>query len=903
MSGKSEDLHNKSMLDLFKGELKSNSEKLSEMLSLIKNKEEITQNRIDEMLRALHTIKGSAKIVNLLHVSELSKGLEEFLPLVLKNKDSSPHSLEVLENCYNALQKILKSDETEISEEKITKNELEELLQATIDLKQGKEEEAKPESPYTPPKESTELDNPVDLNMLGVFIVDLDSQAKKLNQSLLELENEPNNSEIFVELMRTAHSIKGSSRVLGFQILVSLAHAMEDCFQELKTSQKSANSKIIDNFLAVGDVFSTLAKTDAEHFNVELEGLYAKIQEMISALKKIQKGEIVPERVKEEKKKEKPKNASEAGAKPRETDIQKNSRVIRVPADYLTHLMGLAGELVVESRWLNPFSEALQNVKKFQNELAGSIDIFQATIDDKAIGDSGQNLLMSLQRKTNFIRELLAERLEELELFIRRQSMLSDKLYREVITSRMCPFGEGTESFPRLVRDIAKQTKKKVKLEIIGKSTSIDRDILDKLKSPLTHLLRNAVDHGIESPEEREAAGKPAEGLVTLQAVHQAGVLCITLTDDGRGIDEEILKQKIIDKNLADPKMVEQLGFEELFDFLFLPGFSSTDKVTEISGRGIGLNVVQSMVHDVGGNVRIDSAVGKGTTFKLQLPLTLSVIRSLLVKIGGEPYAFPLARIDQAIVINRSKIQLIDNKQYLHFENKNIGLVDASSVLEITPSSVENEDISIVVLNDRFNDYGVIVDSLLGEKELVLQDLDARLGKVQDISSGAFLEDGSPILIIDVDDIMRSIDVYLSGSQTKKNYENDPLDEPADEKKKILIVDDSITVREVQTRILENQGYEVDAAVNGVDGWNTVRIDDYDLVITDIDMPRMNGIELIKLMKNDPRLHDLPVIIVSYKEREEDKRLGMELGAKEYLTKSSFQDDTFVKAVKNIIGE
>ncbi len=293
---------------------------------------------------------------------------------------------------------------------------------------------------------------------------------------------------------------------------------------------------------------------------------------------------------------------------------------------------------------------------------------------------------------------------------------------------------------------------------------------------------------------------------------------------------------------------------------------------------------------------------GKGMTFYMQLPLTLSVIRALLVSVAKEPYAFPLARIDQALKISQEDIEVIENRQYFKYQGKNIGIVQANQILELDEKINKTQELYVIVLSDRLNSYGVVVDRFLGERELVVHELDPNLGKVPNISSGAFMENGSPVLIIDVEDMIASIDNILSGGRLKKVRcsETESCEESL---KRILIVDDSITVREVECRLLQNSGYEVETAVNGIDAWNALRLGNYDLVITDVDMPRMNGIELVKLIKSDARLKKLPVMIVSYKEGENDKILGLEAGANYYLTKSSFHDETLLNAVIDLIGK
>jgi two-component system sensor histidine kinase and response regulator WspE len=466
----------------------------------------------------------------------------------------------------------------------------------------------------------------------------------------------------------------------------------------------------------------------------------------------------------------------------------------------------------------------------------------------------------------------------------------------------MRPFSDGVHGFPRLVRDLARDLGKKVRLEIMGKGTEVDRDILEKLDAPLNHLIRNAVDHGIELPEERVAAGKPETGLLRLEASHRSGMLMITVRDDGRGIDLEKLRRKIVQKKMTTKEMSTQMTEAELMEFLFLPGFSTAKNVTEISGRGVGLDVVHNMVHEVGGVVRAVSNPGEGLTFHIELPLTLSVVRTFLVEIAGEPYAFPLARIDRCLELSPSDIDIVEDRQYFRFDNNNIALLDIHNVLELETPLENREKLFVVVLSDRLNAYGLAVDEFLGECDLVVRPLDHRLGKVPDISSVAVMLDGAPVLIFDVEDLVRSIDNLLAGRRLRKLNQGFEAIE-AQKQKRILVVDDSFTVREMERKLLESKGYQVDTAVDGVDGWNAVRTGSYDMVISDVDMPRMNGIEFVNQIKRHAELKSIPVIIVSYKDKEEDRLAGLQAGANYYLTKSSFQDDSFIRAAVNLIGE
>ena len=387
-------------------------------------------------------------------------------------------------------------------------------------------------------------------------------------------------------------------------------------------------------------------------------------------------------------------------------------------------------------------------------------------------------------------------------------------------------------------------------------------------------------------------------------------MLAITIADDGKGIAPTTLRQQIVDKKLVTPEVVTQLTDPELMEFLFLPGFSMAKQVTELSGRGVGLDIAKSMAQEVGGTVRATSQLGKGISFYFQLPLTLSVVRTLLVEVSGEAYAFPLARIDQIVAVSPAEISVVETRQYFTFDQKNIGLIPVHQVLDLPPPTSSPDSFWVVVISDQANTYGLVVDRYLGERELVVRPLDARLGKVQDISAAALMGDGSLVLIVDVSDLVRSTNTLLNEgtiAQVSHAKENSDLtlngSTPHRESRRVLVVDDSITVREMERKLLQNRGYLVDVAVDGMEGWNAVRSSPYDLVISDIDMPRMNGIELIKSMKGHPRLGAIPVIVVSYRDREDDRMQGLEAGADYYLTKSSFHDDTLIRAVVDLIGE
>jgi two-component system sensor histidine kinase and response regulator WspE len=436
-------------------------------------------------------------------------------------------------------------------------------------------------------------------------------------------------------------------------------------------------------------------------------------------------------------------------------------------------------------------------------------------------------------------------------------------------------------------------------------------------------------------------AGKPPEACVRIEARHSAGVLLVTVADDGAGVDLERVREAVREKGLATPAIAEKLTESELLEFLFLPGFTLKDIVTEISGRGFGLDVVQNMVKSVRGAIRLNNQPGRGLRVQLQLPLTLSVLRALLVEVAGEPYAIPLSQITRALKLPRAQVQPLEGRPHFQLAGQQIGLLMARQVLECgEPEPLEpvgarrgpltgppqpysggkgvatatvpqrtqlsrhlrtSAELPVVVLTTRNTRYGLAVDRFLGERELVVQPLDPRLGKVKDISAAALMEDGAPVLIIDVEDMVHSIERLIAeGGLAGIHGDKWPLPQSA---KRILAVDDSLTVRELERKLLTSRGYIIDLAVDGQQAWDAVRSTHYDLVITDVDMPRLDGIELAALIKKDPQLKSIPVLLLSYKDREEDRLRGLEAGADYYLTKGAFQDDSLLDAVADLLGE
>jgi two-component system sensor histidine kinase and response regulator WspE len=731
-----------------------------------------------------------------------------------------------------------------------------------------------------------------DFSLLELFRAEVAQHAAALTDGILGLEQDQASPQRLESLMRAAHSIKGAARLVDMPAAGQIAHLMEDSFVAAQQGQLVFCADHVDAFLNATDMISCLA-ADADPENwvsqhrSEFDAVLAALTAVPQAESEIPHAALSGPAA--------PSGAQEAP--------EHNVKALRIGADQLNRLMGLAGESMQESRWLRPYAESLLRLKYRQAELIMSLDWVRTALEEGKSGAQVLDHLREAQLKAADCRHLLADRLTELEEFDHRLMDMSWRLQREVVASRMRQFGDGVRAFPRMLRDVARSLGKEVQLQLNGLETMVDREILEKIEAPLNHLLRNAVDHGIESPEQRLQAGKPARGTIKLNAYHHAGLLSIVVEDDGCGVDMERLRNKVLERGLVSEAMAAELSEAELLEFMFLPGFTTRDTVTEISGRGVGLDVVHDAVHEMRGSVRSASRPGQGMRFHLQLPLTLSVIPALLVHICGEAYAFPLARIERTLKIERSAVESIEGRQFISVDGDRAGLVFAAQVLELEKEAAADytQFLSVVVLGEQEHKYALVVDHLLGKRDLVVHVLPAGLGKIRDISAAALLEDGSPTLIVDIDDMLRSIEHMAK--EGRLDRVGDSGADSDTRRKRILVVDDSITVREVERKLLSAVGYQVDVAVDGMDGWNAVRGGGYDLVITDVDMPRMDGIELVRLIKQDLDLRLLPVMIVSYKDREEDRYRGLNAGADYYMTKGGFHDDTLRQAVRDLIGD
>lgn len=756
-----------------------------------------------------------------------------------------------------------------------------------------------------------------DASLLELFSLEAEAQTQVLSAGLMALERNPTQADQLEACMRAAHSLKGAARIVGVDAGVSVAHVMEDCLVAAQEGRLRLSAEHIDALLQGTDLLMRIATPGDAGAQATLPVFLAQMASLLdpgAAPVSVPMAMAMPSPTAPV-----PTLAVEPlpmAPEPMEGDVELEpaprrkvgkragegaERVLRVTADRLNSLLDLSSKSLVETQRLKPYLATLQRLKRMHGQGMQALDGLRMQLEDSGQSSEVLEALAQTQRLLVETQQILQQQAADLDEFGWQASQRAQLLYDTALACRMRPFADVLAGQSRMVRDLGRSLGKPVRLVIEGEKTQVDRDVLEKLEAPLTHLLRNAVDHGIELPERRLLAGKAQEGVIRLRASHQAGMLSLELIDDGAGIDLERLRSAIVERAMSPADTVARMSEAELITFLFLPGFSLRDKVTEVSGRGVGLDAVQHMIRELRGSIELTQLAGQGCRFHLQVPLTLSVVRSLVVEVGGEAYAFPLAHIERTLEVTAEQIVQIEGRQHFWHEGRHIGLVAASQLLNRPAGQADESSLRVVVIREREQLYGVAVERLIGERVLVVMPLDPRLGKVQDISSGALLDDGSVVLIVDVEDLLRSVEKLLStGSLERIERGNSGTRGLA--RKRILVVDDSLTVRELQRKLLGNRGYEVAVAVDGMDGWNALRGEDFDLLITDIDMPRMDGIELVTLVRRDQRLQSLPVMVVSYKDREEDRRRGLDAGADYYLAKASFHDDALLDAVVELIG-
>lgn len=477
-----------------------------------------------------------------------------------------------------------------------------------------------------------------------------------------------------------------------------------------------------------------------------------------------------------------------------------------------------------------------------------------------------------------------------------KTNLVIDNLEDMVKNVRVLPLATVFHLFGRMVRDIAQEKNKQIELEVIGSETSTDKKIIEEIKAPLIHIIRNSIDHGIETPEEREAMGKDPTGKIILRAAQADNKVIIEIQDDGRGINVEKIKEKAVQKGFLTPEEIKSMSAEQITNIIFTPGFSTGDEITNISGRGIGLDVVQSKIAQLNGKVRIISELNKGCCVQIELPTTMATLKVFLVKSSDQTFAVPMEVINTVLRKDKKDIMENDGKRVIVYKEKTIPLYDLADILNLPKSKKENTKETILIIENSDKRIALAVDKLLGDQEVLHKKLAPPLYKVKNISGITTIVSGETCLILNIADIINSATSTKIQTicATTKTY-------PPNSFYNILLVDDSITTRTLEKNILEKAGFKTQTAQNPIEAFELMQDTSFNLIISDIEMPEMNGLEFLNKLKTDEKYADIPVIMVSSLMNLENKKKSLELGAKKCITKGEFNQDDFLAGISKIL--
>ncbi len=738
------------------------------------------------------------------------------------------------------------------------------------------------------------------LSMLELFRMEVETQTAVLNQGLLEMEHIKPVPEMLENLMRAAHSIKGAARMVNVDAIVKLAHVIEDCFVAVQKIDLQLSDRHIDTLLGGVDLILQISQVEDARIETWTDENGIELQHMESALRAINpENQSVQE-----------KDVDQIEAIPlKEGDLLNLQEVlpevktaaqstIRIGVDRLDKILSLAGKSLVETHQLSALLPAFWQIKhKYQriiSEVSSLQELLSQDIDKQQVKNDVKDILTNL----NLLRHQVAENVAQLDAIDRRTSTISDHLHREIMSSRMRPISEIVGGLPRMVRDLGRRLDKEVRLRMSGISMLVDRHVLERIDTPIKHLVQNAIDHGVEFPHEREQVGKSSVATINISVSMSGGMLYIIVEDDGRGVDFEKLKKSILYKRLATPEQLVNLEGSELLDYIFYPGFTTRKEVNDISGRGVGLDLVKEAVVGLNGSVQAVAKVGRGMRFQVMLPLNISVLRVMLASVHGESYAFPMSSIDRMIYAGKNEVVEMSAGYYLKMENEEIPLIHANEIFGRSLPKHLPPQLAVIVLDNNDKKYGVVVEKIDGEQEVSLHKLSSELGKIRGINAAAILNNGALSLIVEIEEIITTVDIFLKNSaKVNLSQESNII---MCELIHTLVVDDSLTVREMERKLISSLHHKVSVAEDGQEALVILANKTIDLVVTDIDMPNMNGIQLVNEIRFQPKLEHLPILIVSNRDKSFIEKSVILNDKTVYLAKDQFTKKEFLSIVERL---
>lgn len=744
-----------------------------------------------------------------------------------------------------------------------------------------------------------------------------------LNQGLVTLEHSPDalkNAELLKELFRVAHTLKGGSGMMGFHEIQKVGHKMEDLFGLIRDGRLKFQQSV------AGPVFSALDAIQAALQNIgagKPEGI--DVERICGEIEKICLGaeekEAPPKDQPPDQSKDQKKTVAEEGPEQaaQATQVQAapvTEDYLRVPVSRINQLLNLMGEIVINkvksSYKMELFKKLCQQVRVVEKVLTDLGISLKETlhVPDELIFNRGNylrasqemesaarffNSLYTAQSLFGSLRKDIEGATEWVQSEIFHLNPVVESLQQKMKEIRMLPCSTIFEGFPRLVRDIAVEQHKKVELVIHGAETELDKKVLEAIKGPLIHILRNAVDHGIEGGPLRLQDGKSETGTITLSAFQEGGKVIITVDDDGRGIDLDQVRAIALRKEIVREEELAAMSDQEVMNLVFADHFSTAPIVTDISGRGVGLDAVRKEMERLKGLVVLTSQKGAGTSIRLELPLTIAIVQVLLARVAGTVFAFPVMNLEESLKFTMDRVATIEGKMMIQLRGQSVPIIPLAGLLGIQGAQEESvsHEQTLVIVSSLKKRVGFMVDGLIGEEEIFLKNIGSHLGNVKGVSGATILASGEVILVLDLPALVEQAQLAHPAVQAHKKA-------AVKRKKKILVVEDSLTTRELEKTILENSGYRVETTIDGVDALERLSKGPVDAIVTDVQMPRMDGFELCRQVKKNSKLKDIPVIFVTSLSKEEEKRRGIDVGGNAYITKAQFDQGNLIETLERL---
>lgn len=781
--------------------------------------------------------------------------------------------------------------------------------------------------------------------LMLMFKAELTDQTQVITDGLLTLEKGASGEQrkqCLDRIFRAAHNIKGAARGVDVKDIASIAHSMETLFSKFRQDKVEINQKSVDLcLLGLDRMRQVMAALEAgkplgsaidewvSRFDEQLEAVCAvgvatdsgvqpaPAPESITTIDPQSDKTSEPVQVSVPARIQAPEQPIEQTISPVIANLQQelphfdepgvvaeSDQSIRVSLQKLNEFSTLVEDMMVTKiemdEHLGAIKRLFDDAQSFSREWIRHLDSFRK-MESVALQGQKSDLLTARTTEINHLRVSTQQLYQRMRNSNTRCGMAFYQLQGQVRTLHLVPAASQLQPLARVVRDTALTLGKKIDFDIVGDEIEMDRPILDGIKDPLMHLLRNAIDHGIESPEVRRARGKPEQGRLSITVGKAHDRILITVRDDGTGIDTDAVARHAVKKNLLNQNEVSSLSKTEIIDLIFRPGFSSKEIITDISGRGAGLDVVLTGVRGLKGDIKVDTTVGQGTAFVLSLPLTLSADHGLLVRVSGNIFAIPITSIEQVMEIaKQGDLVDIGGNQAILIGDKAIPVRDLASVLETGNFQFDTaEKLSLVVISRGWQRVALLVEEIVGEHEIVIKRLKPPLKSVRNVLGATFMGSGEVIVVLNPNDLVAS--ALQPGSSARLSLQSAENGEKEVAVPQILVVDDSITIRTFEKALLETYGYRVTVAVDGQSAWDLIQVQPFDLIITDVEMPLMNGFELTERIKHDARFNAIPVVIVTSLSSESEKQRGVEVGASAYIVKNQFESKVLLEVVQQLI--